>query len=137
MFVPETKPATASRLNTTWLRLSGRDNWTPTKAEVYSVEWTDLPDQIDSAVGHYHVVYSYWVNGVIYTGKFIDYGLQDEHYFKRGDELEIRFNPERPSHSYYPELRTRTNFVALCLAIGVGLGIIVMLASFLLRSTQH
>jgi Protein of unknown function (DUF3592) len=128
---------TASRLNTTWLRLSGRDKWTPTKAEVYSVEWTDLPDQIDSAVGHYHVVYSYWVNGVIYTGKFIDYGLQDEHYFKRGDELEIRFNPERPSHSYYPELRTRTNFVALCLAIGAGLGIVVMLASLLLRSTQH
>ena len=61
----------------------------------------------DSSVGHYWVVISYTVNGEIYSGRFIDFGLQAEEYFHRGDTLTIRYNPQRPSKFYYPELRTQ------------------------------
>ena len=78
-------PATSSSLSKTWLRITGKDSWELTDATVFSCDWADLPDQIDSLVGHYHVVYSYQVDGTFYTGRFADYGMQNEEYFKRND----------------------------------------------------
>jgi hypothetical protein len=123
-------PATASRLNAAWLKITGKNKWNPSKARIFSSEWLDLPNQVNSEVGHHLVTYSYWVDGAIYDGKFADYGRQDEGYLKRDDEIEIRYNPRRPSQSYYPELRTRTNFVLISIAIGGVLGLIVLLFSF-------
>lgn len=85
------------------------------EATVFSCDWTDLPDQIDSPVGHYHVVYSYQVDGTFYTGRFADYGMQDEEYFKGNDVFQVRYNPRKPAQSYYPDLRTRHNFILICL----------------------
>jgi len=72
------------------------------------------------------VAYSYSVSGEFYSGKFSDYSLRDEPYFHRGDTFEIRYNPKKPSKSYYPELRTRTGFVWICVGIGVALAIAVV-----------
>src|SRR5882757_2245161 len=68
-------PATSSSLNKAWLSITGQDTWKPTDATVFSCDWTDLPDQIGGSVGHYHVVYSYQVDGTFYTGRFADYGM--------------------------------------------------------------
>jgi hypothetical protein len=121
-----TGPATASSLNATWLRLTGRDQWIPTMARVYSSEYADLPEQVNSPVGYSTVVYSYSVQGELYTGKFVDFGRADESYFKRDDTVEIRYDPRHPAKSYYPEQRTQTNFRLLCAGIGVGLALIVV-----------
>jgi hypothetical protein len=92
-------------------------------------DWTDLPNQIDSAVGHYRVVYSYRVNGSIYTGRFADYGMQDEEHLKRYDVFQIRYNPKKPAQSYYPELRTNHNFMLICGAIGAVAAVVVLTIS--------
>lgn len=123
-------PVTASSLNQTWLRLTGKEAWRPVEARVYSCDWTDLPDQIDSAIGHYHVVYTYHVEGEIYTGRFADYGMQDEEYLKRNDVFEVKYNSRNPARSYYPELRTRTNFMLICFAIGAVAGAAVLTISY-------
>jgi hypothetical protein len=130
-------PATASPLNATWLRMTGRNDWLPIKATVCSVDWTDLPETVNSDVGHYHVVYSYRVDDVIYTGKFVDYGTRVESYFKRDDELPVRCNPRHPSRSYYPDLRTMTNFHLVWAAVGAGLAAVVLLFGLLSRHHQN
>ena len=119
-------PATASALNFAWLRITGKDNWVPTTATIYSCDYTDLPNQINSEVGHYHVTYTYEVGGELYTGHFVDFGRQDENYFKRNDTLMVRYNPHDAGHSYYPALRTRTNFRLICAAIGAALGLLAI-----------
>ncbi len=127
MFEPkETGPATASPLNATWLRLTGRDKWLPAMARVYSSEYADLPEQANSSVGYYTVIYSYSAEGELYTGKFVDFGRADESYFKRDDTVEIRYDPHHPAKSYYPELRTQTNFRLVCAAFGASLAVVVM-----------
>jgi hypothetical protein len=129
-------PATASLLNPTWLKITGRDRWLPTRAEIFSCDWTDLEDQTDSEVGYYHVVYSYVVAEERYLGKFADYGFQSESYFRRGDTFTVLYDPSRPSRSYYPELRTRYKFHLICFAIGAGLALLVGAAA-LCRAAIH
>jgi hypothetical protein len=83
------KPVTASPLNAAWLRITGKDDWEPTTATIYSCEYTDLPDQINGEVGHFHVTYSYAAGSELYTGRFVDFGRQDEEYFKRDDTVVV------------------------------------------------
>jgi hypothetical protein len=131
MSAQRSSPTTSSPLHKTWLRVTGKESWSTTDATVFSCDWTDLPNQIDSAVGHYHVVYTYRVDGTIYTGRFVDYGMQDEEYFKRDDTFQVRYNPRNPSKSYYPDLRTDNNFRLICFAIGAAAAIIVLTIEFL------
>ncbi len=130
-------PATASRLNPTWLKITGKDNWVPTKATVYSREYTDLPNQINSEVGHYHVTYTYAVNGEFYDGRFVDFGRQDEEYFKRCDTLTVRYDPRNPSKSYYPDLRTQSQFRLICFGIGAALGLVVIILFVVAQHRRH
>jgi hypothetical protein len=133
----EMNPATASPLNKTWLRWSGKDKWLMAYATVFSCDWRGLSNQVDSPVGFYDVVYSYSVNGNQYTGNFSDYGMEDEEYLKRDDTFEIRYNPANPAKSYYPDLRTRTSFLLVSATIGAAAGIIVLIAKFLLMDRGH
>jgi len=130
-------PATASHLNTTWLTITGKDQWISASATVYSSASTYLPQAVSSEVGHYHVIYSYWVNSTIYTDKFVDYGMQDECYLRRNEELEICYNPRNPSQSYYPGLRTMTNFHLISAAVSAGMGIVALLLVSLSRHHQN
>jgi hypothetical protein len=122
-------PATASLLSKSWLRISGKDQWASAIATVYSCDWVDLEDQVNSEVGHYNVVYSYQYLGEFHAGKFFDYAMRDQPYFHRGDSFEIRYNPRNPSKSYYPQLRTRTKFVWICVGIGAALAAAAMTLS--------
>jgi Protein of unknown function (DUF3592) len=124
-------PATASRLNATWLRMTGKDTWVPVAAKVYSCEYVDLPNTINSEIGDYHVTYSYEVDGQYYIGRFIDFGRMDEDYFRRDDTVEVRYNPQNPSKSCYPDLRTQTNFRLICFAVGGGVGLVVIILRLL------
>lgn len=123
-------PTGGSPLNKRWLHFTGKDRWPIVAASVFSCEFTTRR-QSDSAVGHYHIVLSYKVEGEIYTGEFTDFGLQDEEYFNRGDTLQIRYNPKCPSKFYYPDLRTQARFHLICIAIGAGAAAIVMLFDIL------
>jgi hypothetical protein len=123
-------PAGTSTLNKTWLQWTGKDRWPKTTATVYSSDFTTRQER-DSPVGHYHVVISYEVNGETYGGRFVDFGLESEEYFHRGDTVEIRYNPKNPTKFYYPDLRTQTRFDLVWAAIGATLAIIVMLIRFL------
>jgi hypothetical protein len=119
-------PVTASPLNQGWLRLTGRDRWPAATATVFSVDWITR-SQLDTSFGHYRVVVTYSVEGDNHTGKFVDFGLQDDECFHRGDTLQIRYNPKQPSKFYYPDLRTQSRFRLICFVIGVLLAIVVML----------
>ena len=85
-----------------------------------------MPEQFNSSVGYYTVVYSYTVGGEFYTGKFVDFGRSDESYLKRNDTVSIRYYPHRPAESYYPELRTQTNFRLLSACLGAVIGALVV-----------
>ncbi len=114
-------------MDANWLRVTGKDNWLPVTASVYSCEYTDLPNQSGGAVGHYHVAYTYEVAGERYTGRFVDFGRADETYLKRNDKLIVKYDPHAPQRSYYPDLRTQTKFRFKGALIGAGLGIIVLI----------
>ena len=124
-------PATSSSLSKTWLRITGKDSWELTDATVFSCDWADLPDQIDSLVGHYHVVYSYQVDGTFDTGPVRRNGMQNEEYFKRNDVFQVRYNPRKAAQSYYPDSRTRHNFILICCAIGAAAAVVVLTISYL------
>jgi hypothetical protein len=126
-------PATSSPLNATWLRITGKTDWRPTTATIHSAEWISLRNQmevVDCEVGHYRVVYYYRVEDEIYVGKFVDFASQDDT-FHRGEEIQIRYNPRNPAKSYYPEVRTQSNFLLLCALLGAALACIVMLFAWL------
>lgn len=93
-----------------------------------------MRNQVDSSAGHHRVAYSYSVAGERYSGEFWDYGLQEEAYLKRNDPFSIRYNPSRPSQSYYPDLRTRRNFLLICFAIGGVVAILVIAFDRLAKS---
>ena len=136
-------PITASPLNATWLRITGKDKWLPATATVYSREYTDLnpgaqadlpgliETNVEDEVGNYRVTYSYAVAGEYYNGVFNDFGSADEVYVNRGDTLTIRYNPRNPAKSYYPGARTQTRFNLISLAIGAvfGLAALVLLVA--------
>ncbi len=117
--------ATASHLHATWLRMTGRDKWVLATATVYSCEYGDLPEQVNSDVGYYTVVYSYSAGGELYTGQFVDFGRADENYFKRNDSVAIRYDPRRPAKSYYPERRTQNSLRLVSAGIGFTAAVIV------------
>ena len=122
----ELGPAAASRIKAAWLRITGRDKWLPAVARVYSCEYADLPEQINSPVGHYTVVYSYSAGGERYVGKFVDFGRAVESYFKRDDAVEIRYNPRHPAKSYYPQRRTQAKLHLVSLGVGIVLALIAL-----------
>ncbi len=105
-----------------------KEGWLPTKALVYSVEWID-PSRND--FGHYSVVYSYRANDELYTGKFNDYGPESETYLHPKDVIDIQYNPEHLEDSYYPLVRTATKRRVLSFAIGLAIGIAVLLIVYI------
>ena len=73
----------------------------------------------------------YRADGTMYTGRFADYGSQSEENLKRDDVFQVRYDPQHPSHSYYPDLRTRHKFMLICAVIGAGAGVAVLTVSYL------
>lgn len=106
--------------------MTGRDRWTTVQAVVDSRNWTSA-DGSDPSVGRWHVEYEYTVAGERYVGKFVDFQSGDEEYLRPGDRFEIRFNPRRPSQSYYPELSTQTYFLAVCIGMAIVLAVLMLL----------
>jgi hypothetical protein len=123
------RPLTASPLNRTWLRITGRDRWTPATASVFSREWNSKAPS-DNSVGQWHVVYEYAVANKQYIGRFVDLASGDEGCLRPGDRFEIRYNPRKPSQSYYPELQTQTYFLVVCVVMGALLAILMLFVSF-------
>jgi hypothetical protein len=138
MELDEIRPVTASPLSKTWLRMTGRDQWKETPATVFSCDWRPFSDEgLVRDVGWHEVVYSYTINGERYIGKFLDYGQEDEDYFKRDDTFEICYNPAKPTKSYYPELRTRTRFLLISISVGAFFAIIIMILKFFVLNKRH
>ena len=117
--------------------MTGKDQWRTTTATVYSSDWRGLSNQVDSEVGFYDVIYSYSVDGIRYAGKFSDYGMEDEDYFKRNDTFEIRYNPADPAKSYYPNLRTRNRYLLVSASIGALLGILALMIRFFISARSR
>jgi hypothetical protein len=131
------RPTITSRLNAAWLRITGKDLWTSTTATVYSVEYGDLYEQINSEVGYYRVTYTYIVDGKRYVGRFVEFGRQDENYFKRDDNFVVLYNPHAPEKSYYPNVRTLTNFHLTCLALGTVLAMLALILYTLSEQVRY
>ena len=116
-----------------WLRVTGKGDWKQASATVFSSEWLNKPSHRD---GHRHIVYNYSVGDTYYSGEFFDYGLETDEYAKPGDSLEIRYDPNNPAKSYYPERRTARKMVLICVAIGAGLALLVMILALVARSAS-
>jgi hypothetical protein len=121
-------PQTAAPLNRAWLRITGRDRWTPASAMMVSREWK-AGNSSDSSVGHWHVEYEYVADGERYTGSFADMASNDEEYPRPGQPIEIRYNPRRPGQSYYPARRTQTAFIVVCVIFVVIMAALTLLVS--------
>jgi hypothetical protein len=101
-----------------------KEQWQITDALVYSVDWID-PSRNEA--GHYNVVYSYKVSEERYTGEFSDYSNERDTPLHRDDVISIRYCPDHPTRSYYPDVQKSTNPRLILFAIGAGVGLIVLL----------
>lgn len=122
-------PLTAAPLNRAWLRITGRDRWTPAPATLVSRAWSSR-DSSDDSIGQWHVEYEYAVGGERYDGSFVDIASNDEDYPRPGASIEIRYNPRRPAQSYYPAQRTQTAFVVICAVFAVIMAALTILVAF-------
>lgn len=122
-------PLTAAPLNRAWLRITGRDRWSPVSATLITRSWSS-GNTSDDSVGHWHVEYEYAVGGERYSGSFVDLASNDEDYPRPGASIEIRYNPRRPAQSYYPAQRTQTAFLVVCVIFGILMAALTILVSF-------
>jgi Protein of unknown function (DUF3592) len=122
-------PLTAAPLNRAWLRITGRDRWTPVSATLVGRTWSG-GNTSDDSVGHWHVDYEYTAGGQRYAGSFVDMVSNDEDYPRPGASIEIRYNPRKPGQSYYPAQRTQTAFRVLCIVFGLIMAALTLLVSF-------
>jgi hypothetical protein len=104
-----------------------KELWGTAEALVYSVDRYDPTGSSADDYPHYTVVYSYRAGEERYTGKFDDYRDGSDSYFHAGDSVSIRYCPERPERSFYPEAKSATNRRLLAFGVGAGLAVIVML----------
>ena len=105
-----------------------RAGWVLTKGLVYSVEWIE-PSRND--FGHYNVVFSYRVDGELYTGEFTDYCDSQEGYLRREDSIDVLYDPQKPRNSFYLDLHTATDCRLLFGSIGLGFALVVMVIVYL------
>ncbi len=77
-----------------------KEQWPVTEALVFSVDWTE-PARDNS--GYYTVIYSYRVGEERYTGQFRDYTSEQDGYLHQDDVISVRYSPELPAKSFYPE----------------------------------
>lgn len=122
-------PLTAAPLNRVWILMTGRSRWTPVSATLIT-RWWSGGNTSDDSVGHWHVEYEYTVGGEHYTGTFVDMASLEEDYPRPGQSIEIRFNPSRPAQSYYPQQRTQTAFLVVCVVFVVIMTALVLYLSF-------
>jgi hypothetical protein len=125
-------PVTSSPLNRSWLRLRGRDKWLPATATLEDRNWVARRESGDGAQareGHWHVAYSYSVDGRRFAGNFVDFASADDDYLRPGAPFEIRYNPRRPSQSYYPAVRSELPFRLLLVVMGIVLAVLLLLVS--------
>lgn len=101
----------------------GKDRWPSATATVFSTEWLCKPLHSD---GHRHVTYDYSVDGQRYSGEFFDYCLEADDYLKPGQTFEVKFNPRKPSRSYFPDLRSGPSL--LWAAAGGGLAVLMLIS---------
>jgi hypothetical protein len=104
-----------------------KEQWPATDALVYSVDWIE-PSRED--FGHYTVVYSYRVDDERYTGEFRDYNEQGNS-LHRDDVISIRYCPERPAKSFYPDVKSALSKRVLFLSVGAGIALIVLMIVYL------
>jgi len=103
-------------------------SWIPTVATVYSVVWFEASRNNDA---HYDVTFSYRVNGELETGHFTDYTSEADSYLKRGDEIEVLYNPANPCKTYYPYVHTATKRRLIACGLGFALGAVALILSLL------
>ena len=77
------------------------------------------------------VVYSYRAGENRYTGECKHYGKESESYLHRDDAISIRYCPEYPAKSYYPDAKKRLNKAIFFLGIAAGVALIVLLIIYL------
>jgi hypothetical protein len=105
-----------------------KEQWPIAEALVFSVDWVE-PTRND--FGHYTLVYSYRVDNERFTGEFRDYTEERDNYLHRDDVISIRYCPEHPSRSFYPETKSVADKRLLFLGIGAGLAVIVFAIVYL------
>jgi Protein of unknown function (DUF3592) len=104
-----------------------KDQWQIAEALVYSSEWI-LPTR--NNFGHYRVVYSYRAGGERYTGESAHYGNEKDSYLRRDDVITIRYCPETPAESYYPDAKKRIPKWLLFLSIEAGVVLAALLVFY-------
>ena len=77
------------------------------------------------------MVYSYKVGEDRYTGEFSDYSREQDTPLYGNDVISIRYCPEHPARSYYPEIQNTANPRLLIFAIGAGVGLLVLIVAYL------
>jgi hypothetical protein len=105
-----------------------KEQWQITDALVFSAEWV-TPSRNDW--GHYMVVYSYRVGEDRYTGDYNHYCKETESYLHSDDRVSIRYCPEHPAKSYYPDAKKRISKLMLVLSFDAGIALIVLLIIYL------
>ena len=70
------------------------ENWSVITATIDSCHWEDPSSQAPGTlfVGHFVVVYSYAVDGKLYTGKFYS-----SHEWENGTDLTALYDPQDPA----------------------------------------
>ena len=115
-----------------------KEQWPITNALIFSVDWAEpLRDE----PGHYAVIYSYRVGEERYTGQFRDYTSEQDDYLHHEDVISIRYCPEHPSKSFYPEADDDGSYGIgqrlVAFSIGGGITLIGILIVYYLMRDLH
>jgi len=107
--------------------MTPKELWQTAEALVYSVERFDPDGRGEEDYGHYTVVYSYRVGEDRHTGEFNDYCDATDSYFHRDDTISVKYCPEHPEKSFYPDAESAKNKRLIAIGFGACLAVIVML----------
>jgi len=107
-------------------RYLGRRRWPVAAASVSSVEFrTSNRDGSTS----YSVVYTFWIDGHIYEGEYIEVAEQGTHPdSKKDDPVEIRYNVSDPNLNFNPDfdILYQNGPTPILVVGGVVIGIVVV-----------
>ena len=111
--------------------MSSKGAWPTARALIFLVEWSEGSRY---SRPNYQVVYSYEVDGMPYSGRFLDYVGMSDDYLNRDDTIEICYNPHKPGKSYYPLAHSDRSQRLVAMSVGAILGLIALLFLYL---NQH
>jgi len=111
------------------IRYVGRHDWPSVTASVCSTEF-HIGNGKNQPQGYYDVVYTFWIDGHIYEGKYREAadGLDAPYRLKKDDPVEVLYCPSDPNINFNPDFDFiyQNGLTPVFVAVGAAIAIAVV-----------